>query len=178
MHFSLCDYLLDIVQNAVEAAADVISVRITEGEDRVAFFVEDNGSGMSEEMLERVRDPFFTNGEKHRKRRAGLGIPFLVQATEACNGDFRISSVPGQGTAISFSMDRHSIDLPPFGDIVSTVMTLMTCDGAYDLLFEHCRPEGDYAIRRSDLLEALGDLETAESLSLAKSYITECEETT
>ena len=49
--------------------------------------VEDNGNGMSAEMVARVVDPFATT---RTTRKVGLGIPLLKAAAEACNGFLKI----------------------------------------------------------------------------------------
>lgn len=48
---------------------------------------------MDEETLKKVKDPFFTDGEKHKERKVGLGIPFLIQA-EAAGGNLTFQSDP------------------------------------------------------------------------------------
>ena len=71
------DFTLDIAQNSIEAGAGVITVDIVERGDMLTICVGDNGKGMSSEILAKVQDPFYTDGQKHSARLVGLGIPFL-----------------------------------------------------------------------------------------------------
>ncbi|MFA6785071.1 MAG: sensor histidine kinase, partial [Sphaerochaeta sp.] len=103
MHVFICDFLLDIVQNSFEAESRRVELSLEETDTRLVCQVRDNGKGMDEAVKNRVLDPFYTDGIKHVKRKVGLGLPFLIQACEACNGDFSLESELGVGTTISFS---------------------------------------------------------------------------
>ncbi|MGL4368765.1 MAG: ATP-binding protein, partial [Spirochaetota bacterium] len=76
MHHSVCDFLLDIVQNSIEAGSGVITVDLVEKKGILSVCVGDDGKGMDAETLSRVCDPFCTDGVKHEKRSIGLGLPF------------------------------------------------------------------------------------------------------
>ena len=78
MHYSLCDTITDIVQNSIEANASLVEVELTETENKLIVYVRDNGCGMSAEDVKNARNPFYTDGVKHPKRKIGLGIPFLI----------------------------------------------------------------------------------------------------
>lgn len=163
--------MLDLVQNAVEAKARHIVVVMDTCGRESTIRIEDDGCGMNEATRARAMDPFFTNGEKHRNRRFGLGLPFLKQQMELVGGTLDIQSAPGVGTAVSFSFDRGHLDAPPFPDLLETVLAMMNFSGDYELLFER-RGEGSaYEVSRNVLLEALGGMDTAEELTLAKRYI-------
>ena len=117
VHESLADVVTDIVQNAIESGADTIDVTIREDDGQVAVDVVDNGRGMDAETLKRVADPFYTDGIKHPERTVGLGVAFLLQLVEAVGGSHAITSKPGAGTEVSFSLPDSHIDLPPVGAI-------------------------------------------------------------
>ena len=103
MHATLCDFISDIVQNSIEAGSTVIRLAIDEDEDTIRFSVTDDGKGMDAVVLKKACDPFYTDGEKHSRRRVGLGIPFLIQAADAVGGSFTIESEPGRGTIVDAS---------------------------------------------------------------------------
>jgi C4-dicarboxylate-specific signal transduction histidine kinase len=84
MHRTLSDYIVDLAQNSVEAGSSLVMVDLVERGGRVKVYIGDNGRGMDGETLARVRDPFFTGGGKHEKRRVGLGISFLAQFMAQC----------------------------------------------------------------------------------------------
>ena len=79
-----------VVVNAVEEAADV---RIT---------VDDNGPGMSSELLAKVGTPFFST----RKEGTGLGVAQCRRLVEGAGGAFGIASSEGQGTTVTFTIPK------------------------------------------------------------------------
>ena len=96
----LSSHMMDIVQNSIRAEASWIQIRICEDPEADLFLIEiqDNGCGMDEATLARVRDPFFTS---RTVRKVGLGIPLLQQNAERTGGKVSIVSQPGQGTTHS-----------------------------------------------------------------------------
>ncbi|NLC82893.1 MAG: ATP-binding protein, partial [Lentisphaerae bacterium] len=56
MHATLCDYLADIAQNAIEAGASVIGMDVTENDGQVMVKVTDNGKGMDAATQARLWD--------------------------------------------------------------------------------------------------------------------------
>ena len=66
-------HLLDIAENSISAGATriVISVREDLVLDELWLEVEDNGKGMTPDMVAKVLDPFVTS---RTTRRVGLGI--------------------------------------------------------------------------------------------------------
>ena len=171
MHATVCDYIADLVHNAVEAGATQVGLEIETQAERVAVTVADNGCGMDAERLQRAADPFFSGPGKHDRRRVGLGLPLLRQAAEATRGAMEVRSTPGQGTTVAFRFDAQHVDAPPLGDLAGTLLTLMALPGGYELAVHRRTPAGDYAVARRELQETLGDMENAMNLALARQYL-------
>jgi hypothetical protein len=179
MHRTIGDFVLDIVQNSIEARASLVVLDLIESPGQLQVFVADNGCGMEEAELERARDPFYSNGTKHADRKAGLGIPFLLQAVEQAGGEAQIDSRKGEGTSVSFTFALDHIDTPPVGDVPACFAALLTYPGEYELVINRSyRPadageggENRYTITRSELREALGEFETAGALALLRDYL-------
>lgn len=175
MHGSLCDLLLDLVQNSIEADADEIVILFHEDDQLIRVELTDNGRGMSAEELDRAKDPFYSDGTKHRRRRVGLGLPFFLQLVEQVEGAGDIVSEKGKGTKLSFILPRNHVDLPPVGSLPAFLLPALTWKGEYELQFRRFRSidgtSGSYEVMRSELIEALGELESAESLVLLRSYL-------
>ena len=175
MHASLGDFLSDIFHNAVESGADLVRVEIEESESAISFSVEDNGKGMSEEIRRRMTDPFYTDGVKHTHRRVGLGIPFLIQAVEAVASSFSLESGEGRGTKVSFSFPLNHIDSPPKGNMVSTLLSMLSFPGEYGLVIHRSLAiDGrvdTYDVDRSELEELLGSFEDVGALQLLRTYL-------
>ncbi len=175
MHETLCDFLSDIVQNSIEANARKIVITITEDERKMAFTIQDDGIGMTQEVLQKVQDPFYTDGVKHKKRKVGLGIPFLVQTVESVGGDFSLTSEPGVGTNISFGFVLDHIDCPPVGDLPATLMALLGYPGDHEIVVQRYLKSqygsDDYRAERTELLDVLGNLSDSGSLNLLKEFL-------
>ncbi len=180
MHYALGDYVLDITQNAIEAGAGRVRVELAESDEAVSVVVSDDGIGMTEEELARALDPFYTDGKKHARRKVGLGLPFLVQATRQAGGSFRIESRKGEGTTVAFSFPTGNVDSPPLGDIPELFRAILCFPGGHEMEIRRTRTSsrGDlaYELARSELAEALGGLERADSLALLRDFIVSQEE--
>ncbi|MCL1947316.1 MAG: sensor histidine kinase [Chitinivibrionia bacterium] len=176
MHYTLCDYLLDIVQNSVEANSSEVILNFEENEDFYAFCIVDNGKGMSEEIQKKAIDPFYTEAGKHSARKAGFGLPFLIMATQLCDGNFDLQSKVGVGTTIKYSFSKKSIDTPPLGNFSETILTIFNLNEKCNIIVNRKLNENDYSISFEELTEALGELQTVASLSLAKEYLAGLEE--
>ncbi|ADK82776.1 ATP-binding protein [Sediminispirochaeta smaragdinae] len=175
MHESVCDLLLDLVQNSIEAKASLIELSFDEDERQIAVTLRDNGCGMSKQELERAKDPFYSDGTKHRQRKVGLGIPFLLQMVEQVDGTVEIVSEKGKGTCISFVLPKDNIDLPPIGALPAFLLPALTWSSEYEMVFRRSLKSGDdlhrYEITRSELADALGDFRSASSLSLLRTFL-------
>ena len=174
MHFAICDYILDMVQNSIEAGAERIDMVLAERYNGMTLSLKDNGCGMTEEELERAKDPFYTDGVKHAARKVGLGIPFLIQMAETSQGRFDIKSKENEGTEIAVFFNTSNIDTPPVGDLVSLFFQAMTFDGSYELVIRREFPSGGrdgYELVRSQLKEILGDLNLAGNMGLLRDFL-------
>ena len=106
--------MLDVAENSISAKAQNISIEVIENlkTDLLKLSVQDDGCGMSPEMVAKVTDPFITS---RTTRKVGLGIPLLKEAAEACNGNFNITSKVGEGTKLSVQFQHSHIDRMPLG---------------------------------------------------------------
>lgn len=182
MHAEIADFLIDCLQNSIEAKADkvILNYTVFDG-DRIEVEIIDTGCGMSPEILKKIQDPFYTDGTKHVKRKVGLGIPFLMQAVNLSGGKFSVDSEVGKGTKFAFSFDLRNIDTPPQGDINAAVLQAMMFDGDFELEFNRKRISGGtekgYTVLKTELIEALGgNLSDASAIKLAKTFLDSQEE--
>jgi len=128
--------LLDIVENSTRAGASLVTIQVIEEPelDRLTLSVEDDGCGMSPELLAAVQDPFTTT---RTTRKVGLGIPFLKEGAEMTGGSLELWSKEGEGTKISATYGYSHIDRPPLGDLAETVVTLVQCHDQTDFCYTH-----------------------------------------
>ena len=120
--------LINLVVNARDAMPDGgqlrIAVRPGEAES-VELSVVDTGSGMSEDVLARVCDPFFTT--KPREQGTGLGMAVVHGIVESHGGQLRIESELGRGTSVRVVLPgRDAPPEPPQSSQVTTGATPLT----------------------------------------------------
>ena len=133
-------HILDIVENAIEAGAKDIRLDIVQDMDhnQLTITVQDDGRGMDQTTLKKVRDPFYTT---RTTRHVGLGIPLFAAAAERCAGKLEIVSSPGQGTTIVATFEHDHIDRAPLGDMPSTLLGILMRGQAFDLYYRHTHIE-------------------------------------
>jgi PAS domain S-box-containing protein len=68
------------------------------GGDFVRVRVADTGEGMSEEILARATEPFYST--KPTGKGTGLGLAQVYGIVQQCGGTLRIDSAPGRGTCV------------------------------------------------------------------------------
>jgi len=147
---------MDLVENGVAAHATRITISLLEdvGRDHLALRVEDNGRGMSADVVEHAADPFYTT---RNTRAVGLGLSLLRAAAERCEGDFRLDSTPGRGTRVECRFGLSHIDRPPLGDVVTTLTTLVALHPDIELCYEHRAGECRFHMDTAEFQAALGD---------------------
>ena len=170
----LCFHLVDLVQNSVAAGARTIRVSVREqaAGDCLTLEVADDGRGMDRQTLLKVQDPFFTSKSF---KKVGLGIPLLKATAEACRGQFRIASRPGQGTRVRARLQRSHVDCPPLGDLGETLLSLLVSLDKVDLRFSYSNELGEFSLASADIRRQVGDLHFShpEVYQFLRSYIRE-----
>ena len=150
----LSAHVLDIAENSVKAGATEVTVTVKESaaENLLLFSVKDNGCGMTEEFMKKVTDPFTTT---RTTRKVGMGLPFLKQSAELCEGSFSLESEPGKGTETTATFALDNIDCPPMGDIPQSVATLIM--GAVNIhwIYRHITDKGEFVLDLDEIVEAL-----------------------
>jgi len=100
--FQLKHAVLNLVLNALQATPKGGAIAIeTGGDDRaLEVRVRDGGEGMSEGVLPRAFDAFFTT----REGGTGLGLPIARRIVEAHGGTLDLQSREGEGTLATLSL--------------------------------------------------------------------------
>ncbi|MDR1105200.1 MAG: ATP-binding protein [Treponema sp.] len=179
----MSDLVTDIAQNAAESGAARMELEIAEtggGKREFRFLVRDNGRGMDQGEIRRAVDPFVTDGKKHPGRKVGLGIPFLIQTAQQSGGGWNLESEKGRGTEISAWFDLDNVDTPPAGDLPGMFRTVLMFEGPGECIIRRTRAglgaDLDYEVCKTELAEALGNLEDTGSLVLLDKYLRSLEE--
>ena len=150
-------HILDLVENCIAAGAKCVEIRVRENrqEDLLSIEIADDGSGMSDGMLQTARDPFFTT---RTTRRVGLGLPLFEQAAKMAGGELQIESRPGVGTKVT-GVFRHShLDRQPLGDIAGTLVTLVVGNPQIDFIYLQETDDSEIAFSSRDVKAQLGGI--------------------
>jgi signal transduction histidine kinase len=86
---------LTITIDEVELAADAAEYSLEPGR-YASLAVDDTGCGMTEEVLSRLGEPFFTT--RSDREGTGLGVPMIHAFVRQSRGSMRVESVPGAGS--------------------------------------------------------------------------------
>ena len=109
---------LNLFLNARDAMPGGGTLRIatTNGEG-VSVVVSDTGSGIAQEHIQRIYDPFFTTKttprEGQQARGTGLGLSVTYGIIQEHAGKIRVESRPGSGTTfyVDFPMSRKAVNV-------------------------------------------------------------------
>ncbi len=159
-------HILDIAENSLNAGASLVMIEVIEdvAADGLTIRVADNGRGMDAEMAARVVDPFFTT---RSTRKVGLGLPFLKQAAEMCNGTLTIDSQVGQGTTVTATFQRSHFDRMPLGDLPGTILTLIVGHPQANFVFRHAIGDKGVELDTRPIKAVLGDVALSEPAVIA-----------
>src|SRR4030043_639865 len=85
-----------LIKNSIEATTDnsMISIETFRDKDAVVLKISDYGSGMSEEAIDKIFDPFFST----KKHGFGMGVPLVKQIVSEHLGEIKVESELGTGT--------------------------------------------------------------------------------
>ena len=150
-------HILDVVENSTRAGAKAVYITIIEDTTRdiLSLEIQDDGSGMSEDILKKALDPFFTT---KTVRNIGLGLPMLAQAAERTEGKFIIESKGGEGTRVAAEFKLSHLDRQPLGDIASTLVTLIAGNTDVDFIYRHQRNDREYILDTRDVKREIDDV--------------------
>ncbi len=100
--------LINLLKNAMEAMPEggKISIVSRWDEEKMWITVTDTGRGMSEEVRERLFQPFFTTKQKG----TGLGLAVCNKIIEDHHGEITVRSQEGKGTSFTFFLPLNPDD--------------------------------------------------------------------
>ncbi|MBX7196182.1 MAG: HAMP domain-containing histidine kinase [Sandaracinaceae bacterium] len=95
---------VNVVDNAIRASARAIVLSVVRCSEGVRIDVTDDGEGMSDAVLERARDPFFTT----RATGTGLGLALVDKVVRLHRGALALARRTPRGTVVSITLDAAS----------------------------------------------------------------------
>jgi len=113
--------LLNIIKNAIGAMPDGghLKIRTEKDHGMVNISIEDDGTGISEENMSKIFEPYFTTKDFG----SGLGLTVVYKVIKEHQGDISINSLEGKGTTFTISLplpqnERDLIDWQQDGEII------------------------------------------------------------
>ncbi len=148
-------HLLDLVENAIRAEADLVKIEISEepAQDMLSLVVEDNGRGMEPGLAAKASDPFYTT---RTTRRVGLGLSLLRANAQLCDGDLTVDSRLGEGTRVKVWFTLSHIDRQPLGDWPATIAGLILTQQEVDFTYSHRVGDDEFELDTRELRQELG----------------------
>ncbi len=101
--------LINMIKNSVEALDNqnkpLININYEIIDNNFKIIIKDNGSGISEEDLKRIKEPFYTT----KKNGTGLGVSLSQEIIEAHNGTLDYFSKKNKGTKVIITLPIYKI---------------------------------------------------------------------
>jgi signal transduction histidine kinase len=93
-----------LIKNAIDAmpGGGIIRVGIKDRGDHVEVWISDTGSGIPEEVVKVIYDPFMAK----RKGGKGLGVPACKRIVESHGGTIGFETSLGEGTTFTFTIPK------------------------------------------------------------------------
>jgi signal transduction histidine kinase/CheY-like chemotaxis protein len=113
----LVQVFLNLLVNAAHAIPpgnaekNLIVVRVTSFDNRAQIIISDTGCGMTDDVLARAADPFFTT--KPIGVGTGLGLSVCSNVVLTSGGDLHIESQVGKGTTITVQLPKEDAPVEP-----------------------------------------------------------------
>lgn len=98
--------LFNLIKNSIEAmtpSRGMVEVYMEETKNDVKISIQDNGCGIKEEDLEKIREPFFTTKVKG----TGLGVSLSCEIIQAHNGQIEYFSEYKRGTTVVVTLPKY-----------------------------------------------------------------------
>ncbi len=96
---------INLIKNAMDAIGEEGEIMISAREfnDKLQIQIIDNGSGITDEELEKIGSPFFTT----KKNGTGLGLTICNRIVKKHKGSLSIQSNKGKGTNITLTFPKE-----------------------------------------------------------------------
>jgi len=152
--------------NAVDAMPQGgrLAINCVRRNDRLTLYFTDNGGGMSEDVREKVFEPFFSTKGAHG---TGLGLSVSYSIIERHGGSIKVESKPDQGTTFI-------IELPAVEPVISHCIEVSAAGETVPLSILVVDDEPSVRETLADMLNALNHkVQIADSGQAALKYISE-----
>ena len=107
---SLDMILINLISNATDAMNDNgnLTIKVVKYKENFEIEVQDTGTGIDEDILHEIFNPFFTT--KGNNEGNGLGLYIVYNETDKLNGRIEVQSKPGEGSAFKLTLPLREED--------------------------------------------------------------------
>ena len=99
--------IINLLKNTIESKKEnvqlIVNIKVKENKKRILISIIDNGIGMSEEVLSKASEVFFTT----KRQGTGLGLAFSKEVIELHKGTMKIKSKENNGTEICIRLPKE-----------------------------------------------------------------------
>lgn len=97
---------INLLDNAIKhAPGSAITIRLTTEGNLVKVAIHDTGTGIAQEDLRHIFEPFYRSDHVQRSKRGnGLGLTIVRAIIEQHSSSIEVHSRPGEGTTFAFSL--------------------------------------------------------------------------
>ena len=90
--------LINLIQNATDAMKENgnLTIKVLKYDETFEIDVQDTGTGIEEDILQEIFNPFFTT--KGNNKGNGLGLYIVYNETDKLNGKIEVQSRVGEGS--------------------------------------------------------------------------------
>ncbi len=105
---SLDMILINLIQNATDAMSEDgnLTIKVVKYDVNFEIAVQDTGTGIEEDILEEIFNPFFTT--KGNNKGNGLGLYIVYNETNKLNGKIDVESKVGEGTMFRLTLPLNA----------------------------------------------------------------------
>lgn len=110
---ALCSHIwINLIDNAIKytPARGEILIRLKRNNDNIVFTIEDNGIGMSKEILSQIFNKFYQGDTSHHNEGNGLGLALVKQVVAMCGGEIAVESILSKGSKFTVTLPTTSIE--------------------------------------------------------------------
>ena len=115
---------LNLISNAAQAidgTGEIVLRTERHGDDKIAVSVSDTGCGIPEDIIDKIRDPFFTTKEVGKG--TGLGLSIVDEIIRSHGGELLVESQVGKGSKFTVVLPIKAKRQPPTRDASAIVET-------------------------------------------------------
>ena len=101
----LSQVFINLIKNSIEAESNNISIKCSVKNNKVIVNIKDDGIGMNEDIVPKIKEPFYTT----KLKGTGLGVSLSNEIIEAHNGTLCYKSEYGKGTSVKIMLPLYEI---------------------------------------------------------------------